>query len=188
MERPDLFSAVACHSGDMYFEYCYQNDFPRLLGRIARHGSLEKFVEDFQAMPKKTGDDVLAMNMVAMAAAYSPNPQRPLRIDLPFHPHTGEVDAQVWSRWLERDPIRMAGRHAAALRGLRLLHLDCGSRDQFHLQYGLRILTERLGKLGVPHLAEEFDDDHSDTSYRYDVSLPRVWEAIRPLGSTAIGP
>jgi enterochelin esterase family protein len=179
MARPDLFAAVACHSGDMYFEYCYRNDFPRLLAQLERNGSLEKFVEAFLAAPKKTSDQVLAMNIVAMAAAYSPDPARPLRLALPVDPRTGEIDPRTWSRWLEQDPVHLVERSAEALRSLRLLYLDCGSRDQFHLQYGLRVLRQRLERLRVPHVAEEFDDDHTDTGYRYEVSLPRIWEAIR---------
>lgn len=179
MARPDLFSALACHSGDMYFEYCYHSDFPRLLAQIERHGSLERFVEAFLAAPKKTTELVLAMDIVAMAAAYSPNPAKPWRVDLPMDPRTGEVDPAVWARWLEHDPVRLAERSAGALREMRLVYLDCGRRDQFHLQYGLRILSERLKRLGVLHRAEEFDDDHTDVGYRYEVSLPLIWEAIR---------
>ena len=37
----------------------------------------------------------------------------------------------------------------------------------------------KLDRLGVVHVLEEFDDDHSDTSYRYEISIPRVWESIR---------
>jgi S-formylglutathione hydrolase FrmB len=179
MERPDIFGAVACHSGDMYFEYCYRNDFPKLLAQLDRHGSLEKFLEAFLAAPKKSSDQVLAMNLVAMAAAYSPNLEKPWRVDLPVKAATGEIDEAVWARWLAHDPVNLVESRAEALRSLRLLYLDCGSRDQFQLQYGLRILRQKLERLGVPHQAEEFDDDHSDTGYRYQVSLPKVWEAIR---------
>jgi S-formylglutathione hydrolase FrmB len=180
MERPGLFAAVACHSGDMYFEYCYLPDFPKLLEKIGKHGSIEAFVEAFLAAPKKTPEDIMALNILAMAAAYSPNPMKPWRADLPFDPKTGAIDEEVWRRWLEKDPVRMVEKGADALKAMRLVFLDCGSRDQFNLQYGLRTLSERLSGKGVPHTALEFDDNHSDTSYRFDVSLPKIWEAIRP--------
>ena len=179
MLHPDVFSAVACHSGDMYFEYCYKHDFPRLLKALDRHGGLRGFIDAFFAAPKKTSDLVLAMNVVAMAAVYSPNASSPCGIDLPVDPETGELVPHVWARWQEHDPVTLCARHVERLRRLRLLYLDCGKADQFHLQYGQRILSRRLKALGVEHVAEEFDDDHSDTSYRYEVSLPRVWEAIR---------
>ena len=180
MRHPEVFGAVACHSGDMYFDYSYRLDFPRLLRQLDRHGGLDGFLRAFFAAPKKTSELVLAMNIVAMAAAYSPSPAEPWRVKLPFDPETGEIREDVWQRWLAQDPIRLSERYADNLRRLKLLYLDCGRQDQFHLQYGLRILRKKLTALGVPHQAEEFDDDHSDTSYRYEVSLPKLWEAIRP--------
>jgi enterochelin esterase family protein len=180
MRHPDVFSAVGCHSGDMYFEYCYAPDFPRLLRHLEKHGGLDGFMKAFLEAPKKPRDLVLAMNIVAMAAAYSPAPEKPWRVDLPVDPRTGEVRADVWDRWLAHDPVRLCETHAGNLRRLRLLYLDCGAKDEFHLQYGLRILSRKLSALGVSHLVEEYDDDHSDTSYRYEVSLPRLWESIRP--------
>jgi enterochelin esterase family protein len=180
MRHPDVFSAVACHSGDMYFDYCYVADFPRCLKQLRKHGGLEKFMDAFFAAPKKTSDLFLAMDIVAMAACYSPAPEKPWRVDLPFDEETGEIREDVWRRWLEHDPVRLAPRHADDLKKLRLLFLDCGSQDQFHLQYGLRILSRKLSALDVPHVVEEFEDDHTDISYRYETSLPRIWEAIRP--------
>lgn len=179
MRRADVFGAVACHSGDMYFEYGYLPDFPKLLRQLEKHGGLGGFLEAFRAARKKTSELVMAMSLVAMAAAYSPAPDTQHKVELPFDPATGELRAEVWARWLEHDPVRLVERHAASLRKLRLLFLDCGRMDQFHLQFGLRILARKLKALGVPCVVEEFDDDHSDTSYRYDESVPRLWEAIR---------
>src|SRR5262249_49341509 len=52
MELPEVFSAVACHSGDMYFEYCYVPDFPPARRRLQKFGGLEYFVQNFDAFPK----------------------------------------------------------------------------------------------------------------------------------------
>ena len=32
--HPETFGAVACHSGDMCFEYCYRGDVPKALSQI----------------------------------------------------------------------------------------------------------------------------------------------------------
>lgn len=55
-----------------------------------------------------------------------------------------------------------------------------GSRDQFALHYGARILHRRLERLGVPHEHREFDDDHTAVNYRYVVSLRRLCHALAP--------
>jgi enterochelin esterase family protein len=180
MRHPDVFGAVACHSGDMAFEYCYLPDFPKFLRTLAKHDGLLGFLRTFDAAPRKTRELVEAMNILAMAACYSPNPRRkPLGIDLPFDLETGALDAAVWARWLQHDPLRMAPEHLSELRRLRLLFIDCGTRDEFNLQWGARQLAGVLRRHDVPHLHEEFDDGHMDIVYRYDRSLPLLWEALR---------
>ena len=182
MLHPEVFRAVACHSGDMGFELCYPPDFGRFLGQVAQHGGVRGFLRAFEAAPRKTHDLVTAMNILAMAACYSPSARRaaPLGIDLPMDLETGAIDAAVWRRWLRHDPVRLVRRHAAGLRKLRLLFLDCGRRDEFNLQWGARQLAAELGRRRVRHVYEEFDDGHRDTSYRFDRSLPLLWRALSP--------
>jgi enterochelin esterase family protein len=179
MRHPGVFGAAASHSGDMYFEVCYQSDFWKFCNIVARYGGVEPFLKAFLEMPKKTNDAITAVNIAAMAMAYSPNPARqPWQFDLPFDPHTGEMDEGVWARWLAWDPVHMAARHAEALRSLRLLYFECGSRDQFNLHLGARLFHRRLEALGIRHEYEEFDDDHTGINYRYVESLRRLCEAL----------
>lgn len=178
MRHPEVFSAVACHSGDMYFELCYKPDFPKLARAAERAEGIESWWASFQSKLKKEGADFGALNILAMAAAYSPDPQQPLDIELPFDLYTCELHPEVWARWLEHDPVYLVERYAEALRGLRLLYLDCGLRDEYNLQYGTRIFARKLQDLGIEHEHEEFDDGHSGTRYRYDVSLPKLAHAL----------
>jgi len=85
MRHPDVFGALACHSGDMYFEMCYKPDFPKFINAVLKAGGLEKWWAEFEKKVKKERQDVEAVNILAMAAAYSPDPDRePLPIDFPF--------------------------------------------------------------------------------------------------------
>ena len=68
--------------------------------------------------------------------------------------------------------VRLA--HADALRTQRLIHLDCGTRDEYHLHLGAREFSRALTALGIAHHHEEYPDGHMNVSYRYDVSLPRL--------------
>ena len=70
-------------------------------------------------------------------------------------------------------------RYRSNLKSLRGIYIDCGRRDQYHIQYGTRILSARLAAAGIRHTYEEFDDDHSDIDYRMDVSLPFLSKALR---------
>jgi enterochelin esterase family protein len=180
MKHPDVFGAVACHSGDMYFDLVYVPDFPKFLNAIQKAGGLEKWWIEFERKPKKENRDIEAVDILAMAAAYSPNPlAAPFPIDFPFDLETGELKPDVWTRWLQLDPVRMIDRYADNLKKLRLLFIDCGSRDEFNLHFGARILVKKLKALGIAHEHEEFDDGHMNVQYRYEVSLPKIVGALQ---------
>ena len=120
-----------------------------------------------------------------MSAIYDPDPQAFWGINLPVDLHTCELDEAKWARWLAHDPLTMIDDPAcqAGLRSLKGLYIDVGSRDQYMIHYGTRALVRRLEAAGINHLYEEFDDNHSSTDYRLDVSLPFLYRAL--TGATA---
>ena len=182
MKHPAVFGAVACHSGDMAFELAYRPDFPKFLNAIQEAGGLENWLNEFEHKAKIEGRDIEAINILAMAAAYSParaSLAQPFPIDFPFDLETCELKPDVWARWLEFDPVQMVERYADNLKILRLLFIDCGRRDEFNLHFGARTLVRKLKALGVPHEYEEFDDGHLNIQYRYEVSLPKMAGALQ---------
>jgi len=181
MKHPELFSALADHSGDSGFEYCYPQDFPSTLKAFREAGGPEAWLENFWGKPnRKLREDSPVLDTLAMAAHYSPNPSSPdMGIDFPFDLETGEWRDDVWARWKNWDPVRLVERYANNLRKLRLIYIDCGTRDEFNLQWGARMLHSKLTKLGIEHHFEEFDDGHMNITYRYDVSLPKLYQALK---------
>ncbi|GAB4531290.1 MAG: alpha/beta hydrolase-fold protein [Anaerolineales bacterium] len=181
MHHPDVFGLVADHSGDKYFELCYKPDFPAFLRYYARTGEegIRKMLANPGAVRPKDGAFFGALNIAAMASCYSPNPDAPLGFDLPFDPYSGELRPQVWTRWLESDPVHLVAEYAEALRSLKVLFFDCGTRDEYNLQYGARIFAQRLKAHGIPFIHQEFDDGHRDINYRYDISLIAFSEAMK---------
>jgi S-formylglutathione hydrolase FrmB len=183
MRHPEVFGAVACHSGDMVFEYCYRGDVPKFCARVQNVGGITAWFKDFEASRQKKNEDMVALNILGMAAAYSPNPATPpFGIDLPCDLESGAFRDDVWERWMAHDPIRLVEGHADALRSMKLLYLDCGIRDEWNLHLGMRLFARRLAALGVPHEVEEFDDGHMNVQFRYDVSLPRMARALGAEG------
>lgn len=182
MRRSSKFGLVASHSGDCYFEYCYLPDFPKFALNIAAKGGVSKYLEWFKEQDYVKGDTVGALNVLGMAAAYSPNLDADGGFDLPFDLETGELVPAVWDRWLENDPVRLVEQHVDALRGLKLLFLDCGTRDEYNLQFGARILSRRLHELGLPHVHQEFDDGHLGITYRADTSFRLIGQEFKKLG------
>ncbi len=178
MDRPDLFGGVACHSGDMAFEYSYFAHFSATVGMLVRHGGIEGLLRAFDSAPRKTTELIEAVETLAMAACYSPDRGRPGAYELPFEVPTGRVRPEVWERWLALDPARRAAGKIAELKSLRALFIDCGSRDEFQLHLGARMLHETLEQHAVPHVYEEFDDGHMSIAYRYERSIPFLSQAF----------
>jgi len=112
MKHPDVFKLCASISGDMYFQYGYQGDFPAAVDMINQYGGIDGFIAEFDQARQK-GKLIPTMNIIAMAAAYSSDSGK---IELPFDLSTGEIRESVWSRWLEHDPINMLDQYQAALR------------------------------------------------------------------------
>lgn len=171
MKHPGVFGALASHSGDAYFDYCYRFDFVKCWNTLRDAGGVEKWLAKFRAQPRVKGDDVLALNIVAMSACYSPHADG-RGFDLPFDLATGEERADVMTRWRRVDPVVACKRYAKNLRKLRGIYVDCGLKDEFALHSGARILVQRLRALGLKPVHEEFDDGHMGIGYRYENSFP----------------
>jgi enterochelin esterase-like enzyme len=205
MKYAKHWGAVASHSGDAYFDFVYRSSWPRTLDELARYrapgrregpydarraaaglgeglddGRVRRFLEALWRRPKLSPAEGHALMDVCMAATYDPDPKAPLGFRLPFNLESGELIPARWRRWLAQDPVNLVRRHAGNLRSLRGIYLDCGWKDQYHIHYGSRILSQRLSEAGIPHAYEEFDDNHSDIDYRMDVSLPFLYQALRP--------
>jgi Putative esterase len=202
------WGAIANHSGDAYFDVVYHHDWPNTLNELAKHrkpkrvpgvfdvlaetrarkglalglddGRVKRFLDSVWRKEKLSPAETHAIMNVCMAATYDPDPKAPLGFRLPFHLETGERLDGRWRKWLRHDPIRLVRRHAASLRTLKGIYIDCGWRDQYHIHYGTRQLSLRMAEAGIRHRYEEFDDNHSDVDYRMDVSLPFLYRALKP--------
>ena len=182
MLRPDLFGGLASHAGDALFEVVYLPDFREAARALRDHydGSFERFWEDFRARPAfaKRSDHVL-LNVWCMAACYSTDEDGTVR--LPFETATGKLVPEVWERWLAWDPVRMVTRHAEALRGLRAIYLDAGTRDEAYLDLGAEAFRRALAAIGVTDVFFElFDAGHGAIEYRYPLGIEYLAERLTP--------
>jgi S-formylglutathione hydrolase FrmB len=186
MLRPDLFGGLATPAGDALFELCYLPDFRDAVRalRDSYEGSFDAFWEDFRSRPAfAKGSDFPLLNTYAMAACYSANDDG--SIDLPFDTATGQLIDDVWQRWLAWDPVRMVDHHADALRGLRAIYIDSGSRDQYYLDLGAAGFRRALERVGVTDVFFElFDATHSSIEYRYPLALRYLAERLTSSRST----
>ena len=184
MLRPDLFGALATHAGDSLYELSYIPEF----GKSVRHlrdydGDIWKWWADFQSRTSftKEADHDLLM-LLGVSACFSAREDG--TVELPFDPLTGQLRPEIWQRWLDWDPVRMAPRYADQLRGLSAIWIDAGKRDEWFLDVGATAFREALRGIGVAddvvHF-ELFEATHMGIDYRYPLSL--AWLADRIAAS-----
>ena len=180
MLRPDLFSALATHAGDSLYELCYVPEF----GTAARYlrdydHDILAWWDDFRSRPAftKPADEVLLMTLGCSACFSAGEDGTP---ELPFNPRTGALRPEVWARWLDWDPVRMVEPYADAVRSLRAVWIDAGTRDDWFLDLGAEAFRAELARVGLPDdrvYFELFDASHAGIDYRYPLSL--AWIAHR---------
>jgi S-formylglutathione hydrolase FrmB len=179
--HPDIFQHIGVHSADSAFEYSLLHELPQAAGPILKAGGVEAWYRDFVQRAEATkmkGEDHAVINMICMAAAYSPKRGEPLNAELPIELPSGRLRLEVWNRWLVHDPVRFVPRHLDAYRKLRSIFIDCGTRDEFNLRWGARLISEELKAANIEHVHEEFEDGHMGVNYRFERSfswlLPRL--------------
>lgn len=180
MNHANVFGLCCATAADSYFPLSYVGDFGKALQAYQAAGGPAQFLADFFAGRPRHKHWHGALSTIAYAQAYTPNLQEPtLLADLPFDVITGELRADVWDRWLACDPVNLVQHHASALRSLKLLFLDAGRSDEWSLNFGHRVLANRLRAFDVPHLWEEFDGGHMGIDHRIDESLRQITAALR---------
>lgn len=183
MLRPERFGAVCSAAGDCWFENLFLAPLPTVCRTLERAGGVDAFLRRFLSSPNPMGlsgrDDVLTMLTLSMCPCFAPNPHVPLlHGDLFFELETAELVPDVWRRFLDWDPLRMAERHVTALKGLRAIHLEVGADDEFGLCFGQRRLARRLAALGVAHTVEEHAGRHGGHNHRLPQRFARMLAAM----------
>jgi Putative esterase len=181
MLRPDLFGALGTHAGDSLYEYCYLKSFADAVRALRGYdGDIWRWWEEFRSRVAFTSPaDGELVGILGVAAEFSANDDG--TVELPFDPRTGVLRPAVWQRWLALDPVRMAPMHADALRSLRAIWIDAGTRDDFFLDVGAEAFRAELRRIGVPDEVvrfELFDATHAAIEYRYPLSLAWLCQHI----------
>jgi S-formylglutathione hydrolase FrmB len=180
MLRPDLFGGLATHAGDALFEACYGSMWAETARALRDHydGSYDAFWADFRSRVAYTKPtDITLIEPWGYAAAYSADPDGTVR--LPFDTATGALVDDVWQRWLAWDPVRMVPGHADALRGMRAIWIDAGTRDEYFLDLGAEAFRRALEGVGVTdYHFELFEAGHGQIEHRYPLAIRYLAERL----------
>ncbi len=180
MLRPDLFGALATHAGDTLYELCYVPEF----GTAARFlrdydHDIHRWWQDFSSRPGRwQPQDESLLTVLGVSACFSAHPNG--SVELPFDPRTARLRPEVWQRWLDWDPVRMARPYADALCSLSAVWIDAGMHDDYCLDLGAAAFRDELREVGVPDdriQFELFEGTHAGIDFRYPLAL--AWLAVR---------
>ncbi len=175
MSHAELFAHVASSAGDLHFAVTCLPEIARFPFAIERLGGLDAFLQSIGELRQLKADHANALNVVALSACYSPAPEEECGFELPVHLHSGELNDEVFARWLMQDPvvrITRFDRELDALAGLDTLYVEAGTRDEYHADLGARVFCSRLRARGVSVIQQEFDGGHFGTTWRYEHILP----------------
>jgi enterochelin esterase-like enzyme len=95
----------------------------------------------------------------ALAAAWSSNPNNPpTYYDLPVV--DGEYHAEIGAKWYANSPLAMVDQYWSNLKKYKAVKLDVGLQDG--LLGGNRDMDASLTRLGVKHVYETYEGDHTN--------------------------
>ena len=170
MKHPDVFSAVASHSGLIVFDVMLS------LGPII----VEENKPDGFTGPDPT--KFLTSAGYAMSAAWSPNLNNPpFYVDLPFEYPSGDVIPSVAAQWYTNDPFTMLQNpvYAANFSTLNGIYFDCGNFDELNICAGNDYMIQLLDAIGLNYTYVPFDGGHfSNIFSRLEVSLAFCSDAM----------
>jgi S-formylglutathione hydrolase FrmB len=168
--NPDIFGAMAVLSADSFLDMTHKFMLYKYLDSIwpeQPNGPIE-------------GNDWSEI-VYDYAATYSPNPDKPpYYVDLPVAFPSGELIQEVWDRWLSFDPVVNVHDRLDNLRMLSGILLDVGSKDDYSLHWGHRLLSHHLTEAGIPHEHRENPGNHGGRApERYQVALEYLSHVLK---------
>jgi S-formylglutathione hydrolase len=150
MKRPDVFSSLYIMSA-----CCLTADSNP---RPEATAPAEAIKTRAQAEEAGRGAGFEPSVFLALAAAWSPNPDNPpLYLDLPVK--DGKVRPDIVAKWAANTPLAMLSHYVPSLKAFYAIAIDIGTKD--NLIASNRQLHEAMTRLQVAHGYEEYDGDHT---------------------------
>ena len=176
MKHPDVFGAVYALSpcclgmeGDFTSENPAWAKTIRLTSR-----------DQIKGQPKSK-DDFYAIAFVAVAAAFSPNPQhKPFYVDFPYEEREGRLERNesIYTRWRAKMPLYMIDENKENLLKLRGIFIDYGQKEEFsHITMTSQLFSKALAERSIPHTFEVYEggDHGSKIRQRLETRLLRFF-------------
>jgi S-formylglutathione hydrolase FrmB len=132
----------------------------------ARDGAMWDSITSFTSIraSQRNGQAFATRGLMAVAAAFSPNANRPpLFLDLPVD-HDGpgwKPNAAVVAKWDAHSPLLMIPSHRDNLLGLRAIQFDVGLQDEIVPLGEMTMLDSAFSRAAIPHTFETYTGAHT---------------------------
>jgi S-formylglutathione hydrolase len=151
MKRPEVFSSLYLMSS------CCLNAQRTPSAQSMAAAEAVKTRAQAEELAKQPGFGV--STTLASAAAWSPNPSRPpLFFDLPME--NGKLRPEIVAKWVANAPLETVPQYVDNLKKYYSIGIEVGTKDTL---YNSNVeLHQLLTKLGIRHVFEEYDGDHTN--------------------------
>jgi S-formylglutathione hydrolase FrmB len=165
MKHPEIYNAV----------YATSAAFLGFAGDLGVQNSAWRTALNLKEMNQFSGADFWVQVLIAVSAAFSPNPNRPpFFVDFPFELVGGTLKPAepAHSKWLAQMPLTMPDKYKLNLSRFRGTGFDIGKSDAFtHIPLTNRSFSQALTNLGIPHLFEEHANGHIHVLVQYTTKV-----------------
>jgi len=124
--------------------------------------------------------ETLCIMNLCMAATYDPDRGR-RSAPRAAQPRVGRGDRGALEEVARTRPDQPRREIPDNLKSLRGIYIDCGWRDQYHIQIRIAHPVRTPRPAGIRNRYEEFDDDHSDVDYRIGRELAVSLQGVEAL-------
>ncbi|MGH1468836.1 MAG: alpha/beta hydrolase-fold protein [Bdellovibrionales bacterium] len=171
---PEVFPHCLAIAPDCDFEVSLKHEVYQGFADIMNQDGPLEILNKIKGFDIKTNQRSFhtMVNVLAMAACYSKIDENNMPI-LPLEKEGG-FDQDLWSKWLEKDPVHFLPKRLDAVKSLKTIFLSVGEFDQFLLQYGVRKIRKLFKENEVGFIYEEFKGNHFDIGTRRKKALSLV--------------
>jgi S-formylglutathione hydrolase FrmB len=179
MKHPDVFGALYSLSPcclAMEGDLSADNTYWRNASKVNTRDFFKKSPETFEAF--------WSAAMVAISAAFAPNPQnQPILVNFPFAEKNGLLvrNEPAYSAYRAKMPLYLIEEYRENLKKLRGIAIDVGEFDEFtHIRVASAKLSNELSQREIPHSFEIYKDgDHGNKiRERFDTKVIPFFSAV----------
>lgn len=159
---PHIFNYCGAMAPDSFFQTSMLNEIYMASPFLLKNNNYKKLIElHKQGKILKQREAHAILNVICMTACYSPHANGK-NVDWPVDFRTGEIQSKIWQKWEAHDPLYFLPKRSSQLKKLKGLYLEVGTRDQFYLYFGARLMHDFFKSKKIKHHYNEFDGTHFD--------------------------